>query len=130
MRVTKRQQTILSHLRQLDKEITAQDLHLKLRQQGINIGLATIYRTLRTLHLQGIIRERVTLTGESLYSIIEEVSHSHHLNCVNCGQSIIIDGCPISEKLTKWCESQKFTVYYHTLEFFGLCDSCQHSASG
>ena len=126
MKITKNQRKILFHLKQIEAEISAQDLYSKLRQQNINIGLATIYRTLKNLHLEGIIQERITLTGESLYKVIEEdISHSHHLNCVNCGECIIIDACPISEKLTQWCESQKFTVYYHTLEFFGLCDTCQ-----
>ena len=127
IKVTKSQEKIISHLKQIDEEISAQDLHFKLRQQKINIGLATVYRTLKNLHLEGIVQERITLSGESLYSLIEDLSHSHHLNCVRCGQSIIIDACPISEKLTNWCKSQKFTIYYHTLEFFGLCDSCQHS---
>lgn len=129
MRITKNQRTILSHLKQLEAEITAQDLHSKLRQRGINIGLATIYRTLKNLHREGIVQERVTLTGESLYSLIEHFSHSHHLNCVACGQSVTLNSCPIDEQLTQWCKSQKFTVYYHTLEFFGLCDSCQQEAN-
>ncbi len=126
MKFTKNQEKILSQLKQTQREITAQDLHQNLRQKGINIGLATIYRTLKKLHLEGVIQERITLSGESLYKVIEKhTTHFHHLNCLNCGESISIHACPISEQLTKWCESQKFTVYYHTLEFFGLCHDCQ-----
>ena len=49
----------------------------------------------------------------------------HHLNCLNCQRSIVIDDCPISGKLDRWFQSQEFKVYYHTLEFFGLCTDCQ-----
>lgn len=123
-RTTKSQNLILSLLKKTEEETSAQQLHYLLRQQGSKIGLATVYRTLKSLLLEGMVQERVTPTGESLYSLITN-SHHHHLNCVNCGQSVPIDACPIGQKLTEWCHSQKFTVYYHTLEFFGLCSSCQ-----
>ncbi len=66
-RLTKNQQKIFNLLQEVNTEITAQDLHLQLRQQKSKIGLATVYRTLKNLHLQGIIQERITQNGESLY---------------------------------------------------------------
>ena len=124
VRTTKSQKQILVLLTQFEGEISAQQLYFKLRQQGSKIGLATVYRNLKSLHLNGVVRERVSSAGESLYSLIA-AEHYHHLNCVCCGQSIPIDDCPINQKLTQWCKSQKFKVYYHTLEFFGVCNSCQ-----
>lgn len=132
IRATRSQKKIFNRLQQLEGEISAQQLYLQLRQQGSPIGLATVYRTLKSLHLEGKIQERITPVGESLYSVIEETHshHHHHLNCVQCGQSIPIEDCPITHKLTQWCQSQHFTVYYHTLEFFGICDACQHQLEG
>ncbi len=125
MRTTKNQKLILALLQNIETEISAQKLHFNLRQQGSTIGLATVYRTLKTLHQHGFIQERVSPHGESLYSLIKKEHHPHHLNCVSCGESIPLQDCPIDKQLHQWCEAQNFTVYYHTLEFFGICDHCQ-----
>lgn len=128
MPTTKNQKLILSLLEKINTEISAQEIHFNLRQQGSSTGLATVYRTLKALHQEGLIQERVSPTGESLYSVIKHEHHPHHLNCVSCGESIALNDCPIDEQLHQWCESQNFTVYYHTLEFFGLCDRCQQDS--
>ncbi|NEO28626.1 MAG: transcriptional repressor, partial [Kamptonema sp. SIO4C4] len=33
--------------------------------------------------------------------------------------------CPVHELEHQLQDSHDFKVYYHTLEFFGLCDRCQ-----
>jgi len=126
-KLTKNQQKIFTFLQKVNTEITAQDLHLRLRQQKSNIGLATVYRTLKTLHLQGIIQERITQNGESLYQLIDH--HSHHLNCINCGKSelIIEKNCIVDSHHDHIFAGKKFKFYYHTLEFYGLGESCQNS---
>lgn len=128
MRTTKNQKLILALLENINTEISAQEIHFSLRQGGSSTGLATVYRTLKALHQEGLIQERVSPTGESLYSVIKHEHHPHHLNCVSCGESIPLNDCPIDQQLHQWCESQNFKVYYHTLEFFGLCDRCRQEA--
>ena len=125
-KLTKNQQKILDLLQEINTEITAQDLHLQLRQQKTKIGLATVYRTLKTLHLQGIIQERITQNGESLYQLIYH--HTHHLNCINCGKSELIKEkhCIVDRHHNHILEKEKFKLYYHTLEFYGLCENCQN----
>ncbi|BAW95647.1 ferric uptake regulation protein [[Synechococcus] sp. NIES-970] len=125
-KLTKNQQQILQLIQTKEGEISAQSLHLEMKQAGITIGLATVYRALKLFKVEGKIQERVTPEGESFYSKIDAPEHHHHhLNCVNCGQSYPLDSCPIGQKITDWCQTQKFKVYYHTLEFFGLCADCQ-----
>lgn len=124
MRPTKNQRRVLALLEKIRGEISAQQLYLQLREQNCQIGLATVYRVLKALHIDGVVQERVGSNGESFYSLISK-EHHHHLNCLNCGQSIVIENCPLNHGLNQWCQEQKFQVYYHTLELFGLCHSCQ-----
>ncbi len=125
-KVTRNQKAILKILHQNPEEMSAQIIHFELHEQGSSIGLATIYRNLKFLKTEGLIQERITPAGESLYSAIDAVEHHHHhFNCVNCGESFPMTACPINQKIMEWCQSQKFKVYYHTLEFFGLCSNCQ-----
>lgn len=126
IKYTKNQQKVIEVLEQLDTEITAQNLYIKLKENYLKIGLATVYRTLKYFHLQGIVQERVTPQGESLYRLMKK-EHSHHLNCINCGKSTILvqENCLIDHNLHKIFSEHKFKLYYHTLEFFGLCENCQ-----
>ncbi|AFZ55382.1 Fur family transcriptional regulator [Cyanobacterium aponinum UTEX 3222] len=128
IKLTKNQQKILQILKSINQEITAQELYIKLRESKLKIGLATVYRTLNTLHLKGFVQERNSLNGESLYSLISDNHHhTHHFNCINCGESFLLKQklCPVDDMFNQWCSSQNFKLYYHTLEFFGICEACQ-----
>ncbi len=119
---TRSQERILQLLKQFDREISAQDIYVELRTRDRAVGLATIYRALESLKLEGVIQGRTLPTGESLYSCVQ--ADRHHLTCLHCGQSIPIDECPV-EQLERRLESlHGFKIYYHTLEFFGVCMTC------
>ncbi|NJN85330.1 MAG: transcriptional repressor [Leptolyngbyaceae cyanobacterium SL_7_1] len=120
---TRSQERILTVLKTLKQEISAQALYIELRNQGQMIGLATVYRALEALKLEGVIQARTLATGESLYSCVQD--DRHHLTCLQCGDSIPIDDCPVHELEAELNKSYQFRIYYHMLEFFGLCTQCQ-----
>ncbi len=120
---TRSQQKIIEVLQEIKKAISAQELYIELRSRKQNMGLATVYRSLEALKLQGEVQVRLLANGESVYSPTH--SDRHHLTCVNCNNSIPIDQCPVHQLEKQLEDSHNFKVYYHTLEFFGLCDSCQ-----
>ena len=125
-KLTKNQQIILALLNDISGEVSAQGIYYQLKQKELSIGLATVYRTLRRLKIEGKIQERVTPDGESFYSTLNAINHHHHhMNCVSCGESYPMDICPLNQTFNELCSAQKFKVYYHTLEFFGLCEACQ-----
>ena len=57
------------------------------------MGLATVYRALDALKKEGAVQVRTLTTGESLYSLIQE--DRHHLTCLQCGETIELDSCPV-----------------------------------
>lgn len=122
MQRTRSQKRILTLLQSLKCSISAQDLYIELRNRQQDMGLATVYRSLEALKLQGEVQVRTLANGESEYSLIK--SDRHHLTCVNCGASIAIDECPVHNLEQQLETSHTFKVYYHTLEFFGLCQKC------
>ena len=119
---TSSQKIILHLLNQLKRSISAQELYLELRERKQKMGLATVYRSLEALKMEGVVQVRTLATGESLYSSIAK--DQHYLTCLNCGQSIPISQCPVQDLENHLEESHDFKVYYHTLEFFGLCHLC------
>lgn len=124
---TRSQERIMNLLQSLKRSISAQDLYIELRHRQQDMGLATVYRSLEALKLQGEVQVRTLANGESEYSLIK--SDRHHLTCVNCGTSIAINECPVHNLEQQLETSHTFKVYYHTLEFFGLCQKCHQVSS-
>ncbi|MEC4895033.1 MAG: transcriptional repressor [Oscillatoria sp. PMC 1051.18] len=120
---TRSQQRIFQLLQSLKRSISAQDLYLELRKRNQSMGLATVYRALEALKLEGAVQVRTLPSGESVYASVQQ--DQHHLTCLNCGESIPIEQCPVHELETQLEKSHSFKVFYHTLEFFGICDRCQ-----
>jgi len=123
-RRTRSQTQVLDLLKQLGEAISAQALYMQLRQQKVSMGLATVYRALESLKLEGAVQVRTLSSGESLYSLAKE--DTHHLTCVRCGTSTVMEECPVHGLETHLTESHHFQIFYHTLEFFGLCEQCQN----
>jgi Fur family ferric uptake transcriptional regulator len=119
---TRSQERILTLLKSLNRAVSAQDIYVELRNRDQSMGLATVYRSLEALKLDGAVQVRTLANGESLYSSVQR--DQHHLTCLHCGDSIAINECPVHQLELELEDSHQFKIYYHTLEFFGLCDRC------
>jgi Fur family ferric uptake transcriptional regulator len=119
---TRSQERILNLLKTLNRAVSAQDIYVELRNRSQSMGLATVYRSLEALKLDGVVQVRTLASGESLYSSVQQ--DKHHLTCLQCGDSIPINQCPVHELESQLQQSHSFKIFYHTLEFFGLCDRC------
>ena len=119
---TRSQERIITVLKSLNRSISAQDLYVELRNRQQDMGLATVYRSLEALKIRGEVQVRTLANGEAEYSSLK--SDRHHLTCVDCGTSLPIDECPVHDLEKQLEKSHTFKVYYHTLEFFGLCEKC------
>ena len=118
---TPAQTTVLQVLRQQPEPTSAQALYTLIKQKQ-RIGLATVYRALDALKRMGRVQHRVTLAGETLYNVVEQ--DHHYMTCLHCGQSFSLNISPFKGLEFSLQHSSSFTIYYHTLEFFGLCEPC------
>jgi Fur family ferric uptake transcriptional regulator len=122
-----RQQLLLEQLKLADRELSGQDLHALLRQSPQAMGLATVYRHLRQLQQRGLIRCRHLPSGEALFAPVAR--DEHHLTCVDCGTSLVLEHCPMHNVQLHGDQAEGFQLLFHTLEFFGLCRNCQERQS-
>jgi Fur family ferric uptake transcriptional regulator len=118
-----RQQLLLEQLKLADRELSGQDLHALLRQGPQPMGLATVYRHLRQLQQHGLVRCRHLPSGEALFAPVDR--DEHHLTCVDCGTSLVLEHCPMHNVQLHGDQAEGFQLLFHTLEFFGLCRNCQ-----
>jgi Fur family ferric uptake transcriptional regulator len=122
-KLTRNQERVLHFLQHHERAISAQDIYSQLRNSEKSMGLATVYRSLDNLKLQGFIKALTLPNGETVYSVTR--ADKHHLNCLNCGTTLPIDSCPLHDLGNQLAKIHQFQIYYHTLEFFGLCQQCQ-----
>ncbi|APD49620.1 transcriptional repressor [Synechococcus sp. CS-602] len=118
-----KQTHLLEQLQQASEELTGQELHARLRGTPHGMGLATVYRHLRTLQQRGLVRCRHLPSGEALFAPTER--DEHHLTCVDCGSTVVLQSCPMHEAHLSASQLGGFQLLFHTLEFFGLCAGCQ-----
>lgn len=96
--------------------------------EAINVGKqkpdkATVYRILSGLMKLGIVKEVLFSAREKRYELATE-SHHHHLICELCG--VISDVAICEDLLLKEVQNKtSFKIRSHSLEFFGVCNSCQ-----
>jgi Fur family ferric uptake transcriptional regulator len=111
-----------------DGFVSAQSLYSSLRGHGSAIGLATVYRALADLAIEGEADSLQSLEGESLYRACTPGQHHHHLICRNCGLTVEIE----ADAVELWAQSvaaeHGFTAANHVVDVFGLCATCTAAA--
>ena len=118
-----RQEHLLKVLQNQVDEMTGQQLHQSLKGGPAEMGLATVYRNLRRMQLNGLVRCRHLPSGEALYAPVER--DRHHITCVDCGQTRPLKQCPIHDLTIPADACSDFNLLFHTLEFFGICNNCR-----
>lgn len=127
-RHTAQKAAIRAALEHSDSFVSAQDLHAALRDDGVTLGLATVYRNLNEMAESG---EADVLQAEpnvQLYRFCGE-EHHHHLYCVSCGRTIEIEA-PIEEWVDAVTAEHGFTRVRHVVDVFGVCADCRASGRG
>jgi Fur family ferric uptake transcriptional regulator len=103
--------------------VSAQDLHLVLRNHGSSIGLATVYRALADLAAQQEADSLQSTSGETLFRACG-ASHHHHLICTECGVAVEISATEIESWANQVAKQHGFKPANHTIELFGICAKC------
>jgi Fur family ferric uptake transcriptional regulator len=104
--------------------VSAQSLHSTLRDTGSPIGLATVYRALADLAVEGEADSLQSLEGESLYRACTPGQHHHHLICRNCGLTVEIEADAVELWAQSVASEHGFTQPNHVVDVFGLCAEC------
>ena len=104
--------------------VSAQQLHLVLKNHGSSIGLATVYRALNELSGSGEADSLQSSDGELLYRACGE-GHHHHLICRNCGKTVEIEADRVESWADEVAKSHGFSSPSHTIDIFGTCAGCQ-----
>ena len=122
-RNTKQRQDVWRALETSADFVSAQQLYQVLRDQGSSIGLATVYRTLNALALEGS-ADALTVEGENLFRACSP-GHHHHLICRECGKTTEIEASSVEKWAHRVAADNGYANPQHVVDIFGTCPSCQ-----
>jgi Fur family ferric uptake transcriptional regulator len=125
VRATRPRTLVLAELMREEDDLTAQDLHARLRDRGERTGLATVYRTLTILAGEGAVDALPHHPGELCYRWCGD-EHHHHLVCSTCHRVVEVAGCELDPWLDKVSAEHGFVPTGHRLEVAGVCAGCRY----
>ncbi len=125
-RLTKLRQAVIDIFGQRKQPLLVEELGKLLFDYFIKVHRASLYRELDFLQSKKIIVPVVLGDGRVRYEFADR-DHHHHAVCVNCQRIVDVE---LSEDITKLEDQLKtkidFKITHHTLEFFGICGTCQN----
>lgn len=123
-RITVQQRALRGALAATDEFVTAQELHESLREAGVRIGLATVYRILAELVAAGQLDTMRSPAGETRYRQCEVTGHHHHLVCRGCGRTEEVTAPAVERWARSVADQFDFCEVDHEVELTGMCRAC------
>lgn len=125
LRATPARVAVMNFLEQTEEPVDVNSVIDYLKVKDIKTDPATVFRMVNTLTQKGITTQIQFQEGKTRYELSNKEDH-HHLICESCGKIEDISDTVIPAVEKKINNKYGFLVKRHTLEFFGLCTTCQH----
>jgi Fur family ferric uptake transcriptional regulator len=119
-RKTRQREVIRATLTRAGRPLSTGQIHEHARRALPKLGIATVYRTVKSLLVQGEI-VAVHLPGENPYYEMAGLHHHHHFRCRQCDQVFELHGCPSGLAALA---PRGFAVESHEITLHGLCAGC------
>lgn len=124
MRMTKNRKLIYNILEASAMPLSAKEIYDQVKNQGSEIWLSTIYRSLEAFEEKKlIIKAQIPGSDEHHYILCSE-GHHHYAICLSCKKIIENIQCPMGEYESLLSE-QGFRVVDHKFIIYGYCEECK-----
>ena len=108
--------------------MSAEDLYTRLRNEKIEVGQATVYRTLKHLCAAGLARELNFDDGILRYENRHGGQHHDHLICEACNRHIEVVDEEIERLQIALAQKHDFIPTRHRLNLYGICPDCRKNS--
>jgi Fur family peroxide stress response transcriptional regulator len=129
LRLTGPRRVVLEVVRGTDSHPTAERVHEMVRRRLPRVSLGTVYRNLRLLVEQGLVKE---LPGPHA-RFDGNLSEHHHFTCLDCGRIVDVAGTVTEPHARALCSrvaaEAGLHVSHHRIDFYGRCAECRATPS-
>ena len=101
------------------RHMTAEDVNRLLMDEGLDVGLATIYRVLTQFEQAGLLKRHHFEGGKSIFELNEGDKHDH-IVCVNTGTVVEFHDAEIEKRILKIVKDRGFELVDHVLHIRAL----------
>jgi Fur family ferric uptake transcriptional regulator len=119
-RNTRQRTAIRDAIAQAERPLLPQEVLESAQRQVPGLGIATVYRNLKTLVEEGLLQP-IHLPRENTRFELAGHRHHHHFQCTHCQRVFDVHACP--GDLSRLAP-QGFTVEDHDLTLYGRCTEC------
>jgi len=125
LRYTQQRQEIWDELRSSNKHRDAEEIFFALRNHGLKISRATVYRTIEMLVKYNLIDKLEIGDGRARFEYNDKYIHHDHLVCTKCGKIVEFYNDEIEELQNKIAKQHNFKLLDKSHQLFGICKECQ-----
>ena len=113
------------------RHMTAEDVYRQLLIEGLDIGLATVYRVLTQFEQAGLLVRHHFESGKAVFEL-NEGRHHDHLVCMQCGRVEEFYDAEIEKRQAKIASQRGFQIAEHALYLYADCvkPDCPHRKPG
>lgn len=102
------------------RHLTAEDVYKMLLNEGMEIGLATIYRVLTQFEQAGMLIRHHFESGKAVFEL-NQGGHHDHLVCIQCGVVEEFFDAEIERRQAKIAKDRGFNIHEHSLQLYADC---------
>ena len=109
------------------RHLTAEDVYKALMGEGIDVGLATVYRVLTQFEQAGLLTRQHFETGKAVFEL-NQGGHHDHLLCLQCGRVEEFYDPDIEKRQNDVARQRGFNLHGHSLALYADCikKNCPH----
>jgi Fur family transcriptional regulator, ferric uptake regulator len=125
LRRTPERELILQEIFATHQHFDVDGLYLQLKQKGVKVSKASIYRAIPLFIDCGLIREVDFSDGHWHYEHIYGHDHHSHLKCLGCGEVLEFEEPALAQVEGRLARDFGYSIVTHHLEVKGYCPACR-----
>ena len=109
------------------RHLSAEDVYKALIAEGMDVGLATVYRVLTQFEQAGLLARQHFETGKAVFEL-NQGGHHDHLVCLQCGRVEEFYDGEIEKRQSEIAGKNGFELRGHSLALYADCvkKDCPH----
>src|SRR5690242_21409647 len=102
------------------RHLSAEDVYKALIAEGIDVGLATVYRVLTQFEQAGLLSRQNFEAGKAVFEL-NQGGHHDHLVCLQCGRVEEFYDQEIEKRQNEVARARGFAIHDHQLYLYADC---------
>lgn len=130
LKYTKQREILLKCLYNNNTHFSPEHLHSHIKglYPHLNIGIATVYRTLNLLEDEGMVTS-LSFGAQGKKFELANKPHHDHMICKTCGKIIEFQNSNIEQTQVEIAQENNFRLTGHLMQLYGICQECDNEGT-